>query len=365
MDPITQGALGAAVSQSGFGRSMALKAALFGWLAGMAADLDTLLAGPSDPVAYFQIHRGFTHSLVFIPIGGLLVLLPFLLKRKNRADWKRLYAASTLGYATHGLLDACTPYGTLLFWPFSNSRVAWDNVSIVDPLFTLPLILAIGLTIKLQKKLPVLLGIAFGLFYLGFGVVQNHRGLDFQKQLAASRGHTITKPRMLPTVGNLIVWRSIYEHQGRFYYDKVRVSLNGKIHFLPGTSSKVYQISDLPEGTELERKTWTKAFQTYHWFAQGYLALNNGNAFEIADIRYSDKPGSQLSLWTLHLSKTPPTLRLEFLIPTRDQLKATFQELWKDIKSANHFQSGQPGFSASTGPALLKHSSLGRSPSVK
>ena len=43
-----------------------------------------------------------------------------------------------MGYATHGLLDSCTSYGTQLFWPFSDVRVAWDTMSIVDPLFTVP-----------------------------------------------------------------------------------------------------------------------------------------------------------------------------------------------------------------------------------
>ena len=53
--------------------------------------------------------------------------------------FKRVYLFSFAGYATHALLDACTTYGTQLFLPFSNTRVAWNNVSVVDPLFTIPL----------------------------------------------------------------------------------------------------------------------------------------------------------------------------------------------------------------------------------
>ena len=45
------------------------------------------------------------------------------------------------GFSTHGVLDACTSYGTQLGWPFSDVRFAWSNVSIVDPLFTAPIVL--------------------------------------------------------------------------------------------------------------------------------------------------------------------------------------------------------------------------------
>ena len=54
------------------------------------------------------------------------------------------------GYATHGLLDACTSYGTVLFWPFSNERLTWNNISIVDPLLTIP---ALILLLWLQKQI--------------------------------------------------------------------------------------------------------------------------------------------------------------------------------------------------------------------
>ena len=48
------------------------------------------------------------------------------------------YMYSTIGYATHGIIDSLTSYGTQLFWPFSNDRFATNTISIIDPLFTLP-----------------------------------------------------------------------------------------------------------------------------------------------------------------------------------------------------------------------------------
>ena len=70
MDPLTQGALGAALPQSTAVRGKyAGSAGLFGFLAGMAADLDVLIRSSSDPLLFLEYHRQFTHSLVFIPVG--------------------------------------------------------------------------------------------------------------------------------------------------------------------------------------------------------------------------------------------------------------------------------------------------------
>src|SRR5690606_3538084 len=101
-----------------------------------------------DPLYGLIFHRHFTHSYVFIPIGALMVALLFWsFFRKRNYSFKKIYAACIVGWATHGTLDACTSYGTQLFWPFNNVRVAWDNVSIIDPIYTLPLI--IGFMISL------------------------------------------------------------------------------------------------------------------------------------------------------------------------------------------------------------------------
>ncbi|MFT5657456.1 MAG: inner membrane protein, partial [Gammaproteobacteria bacterium] len=76
MDPLTQGVLGAALPLAAARRSDHLVAVgILGLLSGMAPDLDVLLRSSSDPLLYLEYHRQFTHSLVFIPFGGLLCCL--------------------------------------------------------------------------------------------------------------------------------------------------------------------------------------------------------------------------------------------------------------------------------------------------
>ena len=151
MDPISQGTVGAVFAQTISSKKDIVKITVIGCLAGMAPDLDILIIR-EDPILFLEYHRQFTHSLVFIPIGALIVTLFTRLFFKKY--FKQAYIYSTLGYATHGLLDACTTYGTQLFWPFTNDRIAWNTISIIDPLFTLPILfLILFAIIKNNKKI--------------------------------------------------------------------------------------------------------------------------------------------------------------------------------------------------------------------
>ena len=132
MDPLTQGVVGAVLPQATAARGrFAASAGLLGFLAGMAADLDVLIRSSEDPLLFLEYHRQFTHSLVFIPLGGLIcaLVLHGIIGRRRGLKFRQSWLFCSLGYATHALLDACTTYGTMLFWPFSDARIAWNTIS--------------------------------------------------------------------------------------------------------------------------------------------------------------------------------------------------------------------------------------------
>ena len=133
MDPLSQASLGASLSQSfAKDKSKQFSALVIGALAGMAPDLDVLIRSTENPILFLEFHRQFTHSLIFIPFGALICALVFYSVLSSgwfkkqwptaRLSFIQVYLFSFLGYATHGLLDACTSYGTQLFWPFSTER---------------------------------------------------------------------------------------------------------------------------------------------------------------------------------------------------------------------------------------------------
>ena len=183
MDPITQGALGAALPQSltakwsGHRKYQYALAGFLGMLGGIAADLDVLIYSDTDPLLFLTYHRQFTHSLIFIPIGGLIVasMLHWILTRRWRLKFWQTVILCSLGYATHALLDAATSYGTMLLWPFVETRYSWSIISIIDPLFTVPLLSLVILAGVRNDPRFARIGLVWALFYLGLGWWQ-HQG---------------------------------------------------------------------------------------------------------------------------------------------------------------------------------------------
>jgi len=220
MDPLTQGTIGAALPQA-FGKKNLGIIAILGFLSGLAPDLDIFIRSSTDPLLSLEYHRQFTHSLLFIPFGGLLCasFLYLLFKKISPFTFKQTWLYCTLGYGTHGLIDACTSYGTLLFWPFSDMRIAWNNISIIDPLFTLPTLILIVIAAIKRKNLYTKIAIGWVIFYLILGSYLHNSALNIGKHIAGERGQIISRIKVKPSFGNLILWKIIYETENQFHVD--------------------------------------------------------------------------------------------------------------------------------------------------
>jgi inner membrane protein len=308
MDPVTQGALGAAFAQASTrdpsARASHLwKAAAVGALAGMAPDLDVLIRSSEDPLLFLEYHRQFTHSLFFIPIGGLLCGLLFYWLFGQRWDLRlgQTLLWATIGYATHGLLDACTSYGTLLLWPFSDWRISWDTVSVVDPLFTLPLLLAVMLAGLRERQRFAWYGIAWCGLYLSLGYIQHERAVAMVAELAASRGHQVSRLEAKPSFANILVWKSIYQANGRFYVDAVKPGIFDARVWEGESIAKLDISRDFPwldPGSQQARD-----IRRFNWFSADFTAVDPNNPRRIIDVRYSMLPQEINALWGIELSR--------------------------------------------------------------
>ena len=298
MDPVSQAALGAACAQSAVRRPQFAAASLCGVVGGLAPDLDVLIQSDTDPLLALEFHRHFTHSLAFVPVGALLCALLLFPLCRRYLRFPVCYGFCGLGYASHGLLDACTSYGTQLFWPFSRERIAFDIISVVDPLFTLPLIaLVIWGAVRRHSRFAVA-GIAWGLGYLGLGAIQNQRATAVAIDLAAARGHTPVAITVKPSFGNILLWKTIYEDSGRFYVDAVRVFVGSTV-FVGESRQKLDLVRDFPWlGPDSQQR---RDMERFSWFASGYLALDEQNRNRIVDMRYSLVPNRGDGLWGIEL----------------------------------------------------------------
>ena len=295
MDPLSQGTVGAVFAQSTSNKSNIFKVGLIGFLAGLAPDLDVFIGSSTDPILFLEFHRQFTHSLIFIPFGSLIVSLLVFPLVKRSMSFKNVYIASLLGYATHGLLDACTSYGTLLFWPFSNERITWNNISIIDPLFTIPVLLLAATAIKTKKKVFSFFAIGWIAFYLSLGFVQYERALSTANELANSRGHNAERLTLKPSFGNLILWKSIYQHNDTFYVDAIRtVQLST---WCVGESIRAFDYEQhLPDLNEDSQQK--KDIERFRWFSQDYLGYDEEKNI-VTDVRYSMIPNQIDPMWGL------------------------------------------------------------------
>jgi inner membrane protein len=301
MDPLSQGVLGASLPQATSQRQTVGCAGLFGFLAGMAPDLDVLIRSPDDPLLFLEYHRQFTHSLVFIPVGGLIcgLLLYALWGRGRGLSWHRSWLFCTLGYGTHALLDTCTTYGTQLLWPFSSARIAWNNISIIDPLFTLPLLTLVLLAAYRKQPKFARAGLAWALIYLSLGVVQRERAEAAGWELARQRQHQPLRLEAKPSFANIILWKIVYQTEEHYYVDAVRVLGGSKVY--PGESVATLDVArDLPwldPGSQQARD-----IERFRWFSNGYIAQDPAHQHRIIDVRYSMIPNQVDALWGIELS---------------------------------------------------------------
>lgn len=325
MDPVTQFALGAVAAQAAFGKPLGRHAWLVGGLAGAAPDLDILLHSDSDPLFAIEMHRHFTHALAFIPLGGTLAALPWLASGKARAKAKWIFAASILGYGTHGLLDACTTYGTRLLWPFSNLRVSWDIVAIVDPLFTLVLIAGAVWAARSRNVRPARVALGMGLVYLGFGVVQHERALDAQTTIAHARGHLIERGAAFPGIGNNRIWRSLYRVGDTYYADRISVSWGGTTTWMEGTTLRAVNPSALAHRTERVQRD----FARFAYFSDGWVTYDPQDPTVYADARYSLSTHVYRPIWGVRFDQQEP-VPTQWVSRTGDR-RVAWKNLWHDL----------------------------------
>ena len=321
MDPVTQGAFGAIFAQTISNKKKILVGSIVGCLAGLAPDLDIFIRSASDPLLKLEYHRQFTHSIIFIPIGALIVSLFSRILFRKYLSWGETYLFSFFGYATHGLLDACTSYGTQLLWPFSDERISWNYISVVDPFLTIPLILAIIFAIIRRNKLITFFGVFYIFIYLTFGAFQENRAEYVGKSIANFRGHESKKLTVKPSLGNLFLWKTIYEDDGFYYVDAVR--LFSKSEYCQGT--KIKKLDLLNDFSELDKKSQQyKDIKRFDWFSQGYLGKGIDKNI-ITDVRYSAVPNEVDGLWGIRINPDKPaTDHIDWVVN-----RSNYVEKWK------------------------------------
>lgn len=211
MDSLTQIALGIAVAEVCAGKTLRNRTFLYGAILGTLPDLDVLVGKFLNPVDGVMIHRGLSHSLVLFLL--LSPLLGYLISKIERQRIRIFSAVAMVFWCllTHVVLDMFTSWGTQLFWPLPH-RIAFKTIFVVDPLYTVPLLVALVLVwrskTEVLRRKYVWRGIAISSAYLALSCgIKMYALKQFENALQKQQ---ITYDALIvkPTAFNLILWNA-------------------------------------------------------------------------------------------------------------------------------------------------------------
>lgn len=310
MDPVTHGLIGASAALSFADNEKMNYAAVIGAASAMMPDLDILINSSSDPLLQLEFHRQFTHSLLFIPVGALIVsgLLWWFVKKK--LSFKETYFWGLIGIATAGLADTITSYGVHLLWPLTDVRIAWNLISVFDPLFTLGIITLVAFALLKKKRFAAQAAFIWIALYLLLGLSQQQKAKSVAKKIADQRNHEIEQLIVKPTIANELLWSIRYVSNDTLYADGVRL--------LPFSDPDIFRGNSIPllnweqkYGT-LQGTVLYKDISRFAKLSNGFLITYPDSNQVIADGRYAMLPTSVKPLWGIKIDTTKPGKHVAF-----------------------------------------------------
>jgi inner membrane protein len=302
MDLITQGILGAAVSQVGFQKILGRRALVWGAILGMLPDADVFVRLSSNPFAEMIHHRGITHSLWFGPIVGPILgyFIWQFYKAKGSLDplpaWIGL---SIWALLTHPLLDVFTVYGTQLLAPFSNHRFTFPAIAIIDPVYSGTLLIAISIGFFFHRRsnlvttsAAVALTLTTG--YLFLGLAENNKAKHLCQQ--SLENPSSAKIKVYPTMFQLFLRRVVVEES-----DKLRFGFVSTWSPRPIEWTYLEKPKNLPSLEFLN----DSEVEVFKWFTSGQYALTYDvslHQITMVDTRFGFEGSSIFGLWGIAFS---------------------------------------------------------------
>ena len=351
MDSLTQIVLGAAAGEVVLGKKIGNRAMMWGAIGGTIPDLDVMGKFFLSNIDNLAFHRGFSHSITFSIIAALLfgwivhyiykspqhkwiaitlktlafiivafaldflfniffpdnkvpilvatlglVLLCYLHFKKKYfsatweipeasvRDWQWLFFWSLF---THPILDCFTMYGTQLFAPFSDVRVAWSTISVVDPIYTLPFLICVIAASRYKRNTKSrrnwnYAGIAISSVYMIFTVFNKFHINTVFANAMKEEGITVERYVTNATILNNILWSCTAETKDHFYIGQYSLFDEEKITF-----TKVAKQHELIKNIDSD-----PTVKTLKWFSDNYFnVIEIDQGYQFNDLRFGTFSG--------------------------------------------------------------------------
>lgn len=334
MDSLTQIVLGAAVGEAVLGKKIGTRAMLWGAIAGTIPDLDVLLKFVTDPITSTEMHRGFSHSIVFS-----LLMTPLLAwvaqkihKRREatRKDWMWLFF---LALVTHPMLDMHTTWGTQFFWPF-EVRITYNNIFVVDPLYTIPFLICVIIAMCYKRTNPKRrffnnLGLIISTSYMALTFVFKGFGYQAVDANLAKQGIDFVEIETLPTPLNTVLWDAHIETKTGYRF--------GKYSLLDDDSPILFS-KEYPKNHQLiDSIRDDQKIQQILKIANGWYTIEKeGDRLFFNDLRFGQfgmNPNTAKVMWRYEILKGPnDAVKVERVQPKIDNIGEAFDQLWRRLK---------------------------------
>lgn len=333
MDSLTQIILGGAVGEAVLGKKVGNKAVLWGAIGGTIPDLDTIPGQFLDTVSRLEIHRGFSHSIIFAILAA--PLLGFLISRAYRKkdaanswEWTQLFFWSIF---THPLLDIFTTWGTQLLWPF-EWRIAIKSIFVIDPIYTLPFLICLFIVLFLKRtnkkrvqinRLGIILSSVYLLYTIGVKLYVN----SVFKSALKENQYSYSRFDSRPTAFNSILWTSNVETEDEFliaYYSLLDKNEILQFQHFPKNRELLLPYRNNPE---VERLLFlTQGFYTLEK-VDGGIAMN--------DLRFGLTEGFDQGkgdfVFTYLIKQTTNGIEVEQKTQSFDGMDEVLIKLWERI----------------------------------
>jgi inner membrane protein len=282
MDSLTQIALGSAISEAVMQNKVGRKAALWGAICGTLPDLDVLIP-MGNAVKDFTYHRAESHAFFYMTLAAPLFMWLIIKIHPQTKEHKiRWLIAVFLSFITHALLDSFTVYGTQLLLPFSNFPVGWSTIFVIDPLYTIPLL--VGLTALFiikknpQKALKLnFAGLIISSLYLIWSVGAKAHVSSVAENSLRNQNIAVSNTLVGPSPFNTFLWRVIGMTESGYvegFYSLFDESKEIDFKFYPSENELLNPIAN----------DWN--VKRLQWFTKGFYKVDNiENKIVITDIR--------------------------------------------------------------------------------
>ncbi|ALV92769.1 MULTISPECIES: metal-dependent hydrolase [Pantoea] len=285
MDSLSQLTLGAAVTVAVMGKRVPLwQSALVGAIAGTLPDLDVFI-DHGDAIRNMTLHRTESHALLLLTL--VAPLLGWLVARatRSREYWRSWCLAIWLALITHPLLDLTTVYGTQLGLPFTDFPYAIGSMYIIDPLYTLPLLIALVIALWRRDRVGLLwnqAGLLVSTLYLGWSMVVQCVATQHIEQDLVQQSVTPQQVLVTPTAFNTLVWRTVIMTPDQY----------GEAYWSLMSPDRPLEISWHPRHPELFaafKGQWHA--ERVAWFSHGFYAMRQqGEDTLMSDLRMGETP---------------------------------------------------------------------------